>query len=197
MFRILAAHPASLRCLRSAVPPEHPRFAPTGLECDAGGQGFSLLRSGYPFPDKGWRRQGLPGSWGTRMRVPCSTTPAGPQRQALRRCAAAFRHLNDVGSRNQATFEAPSHGPRIRCLRFAGWVTPSPRKTRFRLLARLCRAGLNTRWVPSKGFSSYIASPFPRLRLAQSGRSRTSGSGPAGGGGSQRTTEQPWVSMLR
>ena len=29
-----------------------------------------------------------------------------------------------------------------RCLRFAGRVTPPPRKTRFRLLARLSRAGL-------------------------------------------------------
>ncbi len=26
-----------------------------------------------------WKRQGLPGSWGTRMYVPCSSTPAGPR----------------------------------------------------------------------------------------------------------------------
>src|SRR5580658_53671 len=30
---------------------------------------------------------------------------------------------------------------------------PSPRKTRFRLLARLCRTGLVTRRVPVKGFT--------------------------------------------
>jgi hypothetical protein len=30
---------------------------------------------------------------------------------------------------------------------------PSPRKTRFRLLARLCRTGLDTRRVPIKGFT--------------------------------------------
>ena len=30
-----------------------------------------------------WRRQGLPGSWGTRMHVPCSQTPTGPRRQAV------------------------------------------------------------------------------------------------------------------
>jgi hypothetical protein len=30
---------------------------------------------------------------------------------------------------------------------------PSPRKTRFRLLARLCRTGLVTRRVPIKGFT--------------------------------------------
>lgn len=38
------------------------------------------------------------------------------------------------------------------CLRFAGWVTPPPRKTRFRSLARRYRAGLITRRVPTKGF---------------------------------------------
>ena len=30
---------------------------------------------------------------------------------------------------------------------------PAPRKTRFRLLARLCRTGLVTRRVPMKGFT--------------------------------------------
>ena len=33
------------------------------------------------------------------------------------------------------------HGIGTRCLRFAGRVAPPPRKTRFRLLAKLCRAG--------------------------------------------------------
>ena len=89
-----------------------------------------------------------------------------------RRPDAAFHHLNGVGSRKLAIFGAQSHGPQTRCLRFAGWITPPPRKTRFRLPARLCRAGLATRWVPTRGFSFYIASPSPRLRLAQSGRSR-------------------------
>ena len=32
-------------------------------------------------------------------------------------------------------------------------VTPPPRKTRFRLLVQLCRAGLVTRRVPVKGFT--------------------------------------------
>jgi hypothetical protein len=41
---------------------------------------------------------------------------------------------------------------------------PSPRKTRFRLLARLCRAGLDTRRVPMKGFT--CDPPFPSF-LAQ------------------------------
>jgi hypothetical protein len=49
---------------------------------------------------------------------------------------------------------------------------PTPRKTRFRLLAKLYRTGLVTRRVPVKGFrhASYITSSFPKLCLAQSGR---------------------------
>ena len=38
-------------------------------------------------------------------------------------------------------FGAQSHGLQTPCVRFAGWVAPSPRNTRFRLLARL--AGLD------------------------------------------------------
>jgi len=61
------------------------------------------------------------------------------------------RSVHHEGSRIR-TFEAQSHGFGTGCLRFAGRVTPTPRKTRFRLLARLFRTGLITRRVPSKGF---------------------------------------------
>jgi hypothetical protein len=50
------------------------------------------------------------------------------------------RSVHHEGSRIR-TFEAPSHGFGTGCLRFAGRVTPTPRKTRFRLLARLFRTG--------------------------------------------------------
>src|SRR3954451_19521588 len=40
---------------------------------------------------------------------------------------------------------------------------PSPRKTRFWLLARLCQAGLNTRRVPTKGFRVRGSSSLPKL----------------------------------
>jgi hypothetical protein len=40
---------------------------------------------------------------------------------------------------------------------------PSPRKTRFWLLARLCQAGLATRRVPTKGFRVRGSSSFPKL----------------------------------
>ena len=50
------------------------------------------------------------------------------------------------------------HGFGTGCLRFAGRVAPTPRKTRFRLLARLFRTGLITRRVPAKGFKLYPTS---------------------------------------
>ena len=64
------------------------------------------------------------------------------------------RCVHDEGSRIR-TFEAQSHGFGTGCLRFAGRVAPTPRKTRFRLLAKLFRTGLTTRRVPSKGFTAY------------------------------------------
>jgi hypothetical protein len=47
-------------------------------------------------------------------------------------------------------FEAQSHGLHTRCLRFAAFLSfriVRPRKTRFRLVANLCRTGLATRRV--------------------------------------------------
>src|SRR5712691_4948826 len=44
-------------------------------------------------------------------------------------------------------------------------------KTRFRLPARLCRAGLGTRWVPPQSFRVlYISSSLPRLNLSHLNR---------------------------
>ena len=67
------------------------------------------------------------------------------------------RSVHHEGSRIR-TFEAQSHGFGTGCLRFAGRVAPTPRKTRFRLLAKLFRTGLITRRVPSKGFKVYPTS---------------------------------------
>ncbi len=65
------------------------------------------------------------------------------------------RYVHDEGSRIR-TFEAQSHGFGTGCLPFADRVAPTPRKTRFRLLARLFRTGLVTRRVPTKGFELYL-----------------------------------------
>src|SRR5215510_11069359 len=65
------------------------------------------------------------------MRAPLCD-PGGPTRPCLGRasrcCLPAFPHRQPHENR---TFEAPSRGPHTCCLRFAGRVTPPPRKTRF------------------------------------------------------------------
>jgi hypothetical protein len=45
----------------------------------------------------------------------------------------AFRLFNGVGSHENHNFGAQSQRPLTRSLRFAGWVAPPPRKTRFRM----------------------------------------------------------------
>ena len=96
-------------------------------------------------------------------------TPGPP-----RRVDTAFRHVYDVGARgpdlsglNPAACTLPVYASQGGSLRHhatlgAGWG------------ATLCRAGLVTRWAPSKGFRDrdHISSPFPRLRLAHRHESR-------------------------
>jgi hypothetical protein len=80
--------------------------------------------------------------------APCSWTPVGPKHaRPLRRVGAAPACVNNGGSRDEKDFGARSHGIGTHCLRFAGRVTPPPRKTRFRMLAKLFRAGFVTRRV--------------------------------------------------
>ena len=110
-----------------------------------------------------------PGSWSVEtagsptflgnpiVLLPCSPTPVGPMHQALAMYRRGPRYVHGEGSRN-AAFGAQSHGFGTGCLRFAGRVAPTPRKTCFRLLARLFRTGLVTRRVPSKGFKVYPTS---------------------------------------
>jgi len=118
-----------------------------------------------------WKRQDLLRSWGTPIvLLPCSPTPAGPTHQAITMRRHGPRYVHGEGSRIR-TFEAQSHGFGTGCLRFAGRVAPTPRKTRFRLLARLFRTGLVTRRVPSKGFTMYPTS----ILLSQVQRSARTG----------------------
>ena len=101
----------------------------------------------YPRPGLlPWRRQDLPRSWGTFVPMPRSPTPVGSTCQAITTRQHGPRSDHDEGSR-VATFEAQSHGFSTSWLRFAGRVTPTPRKTRFRLPAKLYRTGL-----PPAGF---------------------------------------------
>src|SRR4051812_38001811 len=94
--------------------------------------------------DLWWRGQGLPGSWGSPLDAFHALRPRWDLgARPLPRLGAAFRWFNGVGSHHRSIsgLHRMAHGPR--CLRFAGWVTPYPRKTRFRLAASFAGQGLN------------------------------------------------------
>jgi hypothetical protein len=137
--------------------PERSYFARTRPSAAAGGLRELVTR--YLQPGiRQWKRQDLLRSWGTPIvLLPCSPTPVGPTHQAIMIRRHGPRYVHGEGSRI-AAFEAQSHGFGTGCLRFAGRVAPTPRKTRFRLLAKLFRTGLTTRRVPSKGFKVYPTS---------------------------------------
>jgi hypothetical protein len=175
MLRLLAALFAALRSLRLAIP-----FISCALpscctiQClhavpERSELSARVLMSIPENAPKEWKQQDLPGSWVTHI---CICPVLRPRRdrscQAITACRF-YPHLCDSkGSHNECTFEALSHGFCNRCLRFAAWVAPGPRKTHFWLLARLCQTGLSTRRVTPKGFrSTYISSSSPRLILAR------------------------------
>ena len=96
--------------------------------------------------------------------MPCShQTPAGPEHQAIRRSRYCLPLVTQRRLPQVVNFGAQSHGLPLRCLRVAVTVTRAPRKTRFRLVANLYRAGFTTRWVPLQGFSnaSTLLPPCP------------------------------------
>ena len=97
--------------------------------------------------------------------MPGSSTPAGPHAPITMTVQRRGPRLgNDEGS-HIGTFEVQSPGLEAGCLRFAGWVAPPPRKTRFQVLVALSWAGLITRRVSMKGFELLPTSqpPFPSL----------------------------------
>ncbi len=102
--------------------------------------------------------------------MPCShQTPVRPERQAFRRPRCCLPPLTRRRLSREVAFGAQSHGLHPRCLRFATPVTRTPRKTRFRAVATLTRAGLDPQGLlgrfPSDS-SHVISSPFPELRSA-------------------------------
>jgi hypothetical protein len=87
-----------------------------------------------------------------RVPAPSSWTPVGPNdAKPLRRLGTAPACVNNGGSHDRRfRGSIARHRDSLSPLRSGG--RPPPRKTRFRLLARLCRAGLVTRRVATKGF---------------------------------------------
>lgn len=104
------------------------------------------------------------------MLLPCSSTPAGPTHQALTMHRRGPRSRNDRGSQRKVISGLNRTASALAVYASSRPVTRPRRKTRFRVLAKLSRAGLITRRIPTRGFdgASYIIPSSPRLRLAQS-----------------------------
>ena len=151
-------------CRRSTIPSRAPVFvSPTRPDAGLGPGVFGSGNSVKPLEDGNDRDSQVPGEPWCAHAVfsdPGRTTASCHNDAAARPPFAERRRLPARGN-----FGAQSHGLGTGCLRFAPWVTRTGRKTRFRSLARLSRAGLVTRRVPTKGFRSnrYISSPFPKL----------------------------------
>ena len=132
----------------------HLGFAPMVAGCADHGPGV-----GHPVPPAGNCREGggasqVPGE-PQGERAPFSDPGGFACARPWRRRDAAFRFEYNVGSRESLHFGAQWRGPFTGCLRFAARVTPAPRKTRFRLLARLCRTGVDTPQGSNEKFPRY------------------------------------------
>ena len=87
------------------------------------------LELGHPVTPPGSRAEtaGPPRFLGNpAVHMPCSSTPAGPPRQAIAAPRCCLPLLNNVGSHDTLAFGAQSHGLFTRCLRF---VVASPAAT--------------------------------------------------------------------
>ena len=172
----------TMRCYdsRPSIPPcfvsfawrYHPRpcaSLPSTTRVTSKGRGLVLIASLSPwrlFSDGNDRASHVPGE--PRLCLCPALRPRQDRsHQACTMRRRGPRSKQDEGS-HEANFGAQSHGLGTGCLRFAGWIAPPPRKTRFRLPARLYRTGLATRRVPTKGFrvTQVISSSFPKLRGA-------------------------------
>jgi hypothetical protein len=187
LLRLPTARPASLRS------PFTPRYLVALLLRSRTGEALPVrawsLVTRCPVRGSSRRRSDLPGSWralacvchGLGLRPGLDTSP-------LRYLGAAPARRMTKAPTTKDDFGAELHGFRTRCLRFAARVTPAPRKTRFRLVASLYRAGFVSRWaLLSVSVIAYMTSSRPRLCLAQSAGScaSTTGKRPERGSGGQ------------
>ena len=94
--------------------------------------------------------------------LPCSRDPGGPDASGRLRCGGVAPAVSKTKasalklSRLSYTASALAAGAVRSMVGFAGRVTPPPRKTRFRPLARRYRAGLVTRGAAIKGFRNHV-----------------------------------------
>ena len=96
-----------------------------------------------PQPDFRWRRQGLPGSWGTPVRACPALRPRRDLgARPIRRSGVAFRVLRTSAPAMQSFRGSITRPARsLSTLRSGGY--PTPRKTRFRWVAYPFRTGFS------------------------------------------------------
>ena len=129
---------ALLRCLRFAIPPLRPDLLPSAGAFDRGHRGVGIP---VPEPENSVERGGSPKFPGTpRVPWPCSPTPAGSSTPG--HCGVSMQPLwlTSTGAPARSfrgSIARPGHS--LSTLRSESRL--SPRKTRFRLLAKLYRAG--------------------------------------------------------
>ncbi len=95
--------------------------------------------------------------------VPSSSTPAGANTPGLRGVPARPPWRQRRGLPAGIALGAQWPGLGAGCLRFVIRVARGRRRTRFRLLARLCRLGLGTHRVPARGFQEVVVTSSPPL----------------------------------
>jgi hypothetical protein len=129
---------AALRCLRLAIPPLRRSLRPAASTRDRGYRGVGVPG---PEPELSVETDGPPRFPGTPpVPWPCSPTPAGPITPGHHGVSARSPLLTRTRTPAmifRGSIARPGHS--LSTLRSEG--RPSPRKTRFRLLAKLCRAG--------------------------------------------------------
>jgi hypothetical protein len=142
----------------------HPcvRFAPSGRDAQPGARGVGIPG---PEPEMSVETAGsLRFPSDPRVPAPCSWTPVGPNdAKPWRRLGTATACVNNGGSRERRfRGSIARHRDSLSTLRSGG--LPPPRKSRFRLLARLS-AGRDsfTRRVAMKGFRVRVSSSFLEL----------------------------------
>jgi len=160
-----SCHPSrGARCFARRYRPRAACFAPVIRQHSEWRAWVLISRLPYRLPQDGENRISRVPVRSSRY-MPCShQTPAGPERQAIRRSRYCLPLLTRRRLPRIVDFGAQSHGLHLRCLRFAAAVTRAPRKTRFRAVASLTRTGLDPQDLFGKfpsDSSHVISSPFP------------------------------------
>ncbi len=159
-LRIPSTRPAALRCLRLAVSRPHPRFAPLATGCAGQGPGV-----GHPVlpPGLAEKMKGPPRFPGDPRERALFSDPGGIAcARPLRRHDAAFRHFQNVGSRDYETFRGsiarPAHS--LSTLRSAGY--PGTTQDSLPAAGQSLPGGAGYPQGPIERFP-LVASPFPKL----------------------------------